>query len=378
MSIQAVETIVVGAGVIGLAVARALRAAGREVLLVEQESRWGTGISARNSEVLHAGMYYPAGSLKARLCVRGNALLRAYCRQHHVPLREEGKLVVGWEPSHRLRLEEIQARAACNGGRLGLVGPRAPDAVARLEPHVLCTAALFSPTTGVMDVSTLLHRLFREVEAAGAMVAFQVQVQRLTARAGAWLVEGRDADGSPFALEAQRVINAAGLHSDTLAASAGVDIAAHGLRLRWTKGDYFSIPADVARCVSRPVYPLPTRLGLGTHLTPDVAGQVKLGPDSYYIPRVEDYRVPYSQRTAFFHAVRPFFPVLEPEHLPPAMAGIRPKLQGPDETFRDFHIAEDRPRLINLIGIESPGLTASLALAELIVTRYFGAGASGD
>ncbi|MBU1533677.1 NAD(P)/FAD-dependent oxidoreductase [Myxococcota bacterium] len=355
-----IDFVVIGAGVTGLSVARELALAGHQVVILEKNTKWGQGVSGRNSEVLHAGIYYPPESLKARLCVAGNSLLREYLQQRGIPLSGLGKLIVGWEPWHVDALEKIVANAKNNGVPLTTLAPRE---VRELEPNIHVSAALFSPTSAVFDVATYLHSLYREMENAGGMGFMNVEVTGLTPSHGAWEITGREGTDE-FALRAGVVINCVGLYADAIASMAGVPIYEKHLNLHFCKGDYFSITPQKARLVSRPVYPLPEIDNLGIHITPDFCGSVKLGPDAYYIDKTEEYSVDPQKAEVFYQAVKPFFLPLEPEDILPAMSGIRPKLQENGGPFKDFHIKQDLPGLYSLIGIESPSLTSSLAIAR--------------
>ncbi len=364
MCTEHIDIAVIGAGATGLAVARALALAGHEVALLEAKSRWGQGVSGRNSEVIHAGIYYPEGSLKARLCVEGNTLLREYLTVRAIPHSRLGKLIVGWEPRHFADLERIRDNAAHNGVTLTLLSG---TEVSMLEPNIQSVAGLFSPTSSVFDSGLFLHALYRDFEEAGGLGFMNVEVTGLSPDSGGWEISGREG-AEPFSLNAGLVINAAGLYADQVAATAGIPVAQRDLEITFCKGDYFSIPPQKARLVGRPVYPLPERDNLGIHITPDVSGAVKLGPDAYYIDHEEDYSVDPAKAALFFEAVHPFFPALEAQDLTPAMSGIRPKLQKKGGPFRDFHLAMDLPGLINCIGMESPGLTSCLATARHILT----------
>ena len=358
-----VDCIVVGAGVVGLALARELALRGREVVVLESEDRIGTGISSRNSEVIHAGIYYPAGSLKARLCVAGNRTLYAYCVQHHVEHRRCGKLIVATDATQVEALRQLRDRAAANGVA-DLQWLDAEEAL-HLEPRLHCTAALLSPSTGIVDSHGLMRSLCLEAETAGASVVLKSPV--LGGRATPKGLEIRVGGDEPMTLVAARVFNAAGLGALALAhAIEGVRPASlPPLPRRFAKGSYFSL--SLAAPFSRLVYPIPPLGALGVHLTLDLAGQARFGPDVEWIDR-EDYDVDPHRADSFYSEVRKYWPGLPDGSLQPAYAGIRPKLHGPGEPAPDFLIQREAdhgvPGLVNLLGIESPGLTACLALAE--------------
>ena len=361
---ERVDCAVVGAGVIGLALARALARRGLEVVVLEAQDRPGTGISSRNSEVIHAGLYYPAGSLKARLCVAGRRALYEYCRARGVAHRRCGKLVVATAEGELEALAQVRARAEANGveGLEWLDGAQAR----RLEPALRCVAALHSPETGIVDAHGLMRALRADAEEAGAAVALRSPV--VGGRATPAGVELRVGGAEPGAFLAGRVFNAAGL------GAAAVARAIEGLRpgavpaVRLAKGSYFSLSGPAP--FSRLVYPVPAHGGLGVHLTLDLAGQARFGPDVEWV-EAEDYRVDPARGDAFSAEVRRYWPGLADGALQPAYAGVRPKLHGPGEPAPDFLVqredAHGVPGLVNLLGIESPGLTACLALAEAAI-----------
>lgn len=360
---ERVECIVIGAGVVGLALARQLVLQGREVVVLEAEERIGTGISSRNSEVIHAGIYYPAGSLKARLCVAGNRALYAYCEARGVAHRRCGKLIVAADDSQLEALHRLRAQAEANGvGDLQWL--EAKEALA-LEPQVRCAAALLSPSTGIVDSHGLMRALRGEAEDCGAAVVLKSPVVGgRAAPAGLEITVGGD---DPTTLRADRVFNCAGLGAQAVAGSF------EGIRrqaippLHLAKGNYFGLSGP-APC-SRLVYPVPSQGGLGVHLTLDLGGQARFGPDVEWVDR-EDYDVDPRRAEGFYAAVRKYWPDLPDNALQPAYAGIRPKLHGPGEIAPDFLIqredAHGVPGLVNLFGIESPGLTAALALAAQV------------
>jgi L-2-hydroxyglutarate oxidase LhgO len=362
-AMERVECVVVGAGVVGLALARQLALAGREVVLLEAEDRIGTGISSRNSEVVHAGIYYPAGSLKARLCVAGNRALYAFCEAHHVDHRRCGKLIVATDPSQVETLRQLRSRAEANGV-LDLQWLDTGEA-RRLEPEIHCEAALLSPSTGIVDSHGLMRALCAEAESAGASVVLKSPVLGGRRAQTGLAVEVGGAD--PMTLLANHVFNCAGLGALALARAfdGSRPSAQPHLPKQFAKGNYFSLSG--AAPSSRLVYPVPAQGGLGVHLTLDLGGQARFGPDVQWVDR-EDYDVDPRRADGFYAEVRKYWPGLPDGSLHPAYAGIRPKLHGPGEPAPDFLIqredAHGLPGLVNLLGIESPGLTACLALAE--------------
>jgi len=360
---ERVECIVIGAGVVGLALARELARRGREVVVLESEDRIGTGISSRNSEVIHAGIYYPAGSLKARLCVAGNRALYAYCAAHGVAHRRCGKLIVATDASQIEALRQLRLRAEANGVT-DLVW-LAVEAARRLEPNLHCSAALLSPSTGIIDSHGLMRALATEAESAGATVVLKSPV--LGGRPSSAGLELTVGGAEPMTLAAERVFNCAGLGAVALAwhMEGTRRDALPPLPTRWAKGNYFGLSG--AAPFSRLVYPVPSHGGLGVHLTLDLGGQARFGPDVEWVER-EDYDVDLHRADSFYAEVRKYWPGLPDAALQPAYAGIRPKLHGPGEAAPDFLIQREAdhgmPGLVNLLGIESPGLTACLALAE--------------
>jgi L-2-hydroxyglutarate oxidase LhgO len=361
------EVAIIGAGVVGLACAAELARAGRRVLVIERHARAAQETSSRNSQVVHAGIYYPAGSLKALCCVEGRQLVYERCTRLGIPHRRVGKLIVAADPGEVDALEPIRARALANGaGQVELIG--AAEVRAR-EPRVRAHAALWSPESGIVDADALAQSFQAELEAAGGEVVFRTSVAALEPSQGAWRVHTRGPDGEAFALEVERVVNAAGLESDRVAALAGVDVDACGWRLRPCKGDYFAAAPSLGALTRHLVYPVPAGPGLGIHVTLDLGGRYRLGPDAEYVER-PTYAVDPAKAKVFADSVSRWLPELRAEHLSPDTAGIRPKLQGPGEPFRDFVVADGAtvgaPGTVHLVGIESPGLTASPALARRV------------
>lgn len=361
---EAAGCVVIGAGVIGLAVAREAARAGREVVVVEAGRRPGAVTSSRNSEVIHAGIYYAAGSLKARLCVEGRERLYRYCEEHRVAHRRIGKLVVEAEGDAGGRLMQLAEQARANGVA-DLVALDAREA-RRLEPELACGAAILSPSTGIVDSHGYLAAIEGDARDAGAVIAVASRVARgRVARDGIELVVG---GAEPITLHARTVFNCAGLDAASVAASIDGFPRAALRRQHYCKGSYFRLASRAP--FSRLVYPLPEPGGLGVHLTLDLAGQARFGPDVEWVDAI-DYAVDPARSTSFYAAIRRYWPGLPEGALVPDYAGIRPKLAGPGEPARDFAI--DGPAehgvagLVNLFGIESPGLTASLAIARYAV-----------
>jgi L-2-hydroxyglutarate oxidase LhgO len=356
-----VDCVVVGAGVIGLAIARRLAADGREVIVLESEGEIGTVTSSRNSEVIHAGIYYPRDSLMARFCVAGRSALYRYCDEHGVPHKNCGKLIVATSAEETERLAGIADRARANGvGDLKILS--AAEALA-LEPALNCTGALLSPSTGIIDSHAYMLALRGDAEDAGTQFAFHAPLMRAAAAAdGITLEVGGEA---PMALSCKLLVNSAGHNAPTIAKTIDALPAAKIPKGYFAKGTYFSCAARAP--FSRLIYPVPVAGGLGVHLTLDMGGAARFGPDVEWIDNI-DYAVDPKRADLFYPAIRKYWPGLPDGSLLPAYAGIRPKIVPPAIAAQDFVIQGPRTHgidgLINLFGIESPGLTSSLAIAD--------------
>lgn len=355
-----VDCAVIGAGVVGLAVARALALAGREVLVLESEGAIGTGTSSRNSEVIHAGIYYPQGSLKATLCVEGRDALYEYAQARGVPHSRCGKLIVATSAEQVGQLDLIRAKAAANGVD-DLVLLTAQQALA-MEPQLHCVAALHSPSTGIVDSHALMLSLLGDLENAGGMLALKSPIARAECVDGAVVLIA--ADGT--ALRCRTVVNAAGLGAPALARRFEGMPASAVPREYFAKGSYFTLAGRAP--FGRLIYPVPEPGGLGVHLTLDLGGQAKFGPDVQWVERADDLVVDPSRGDRFYDEVRRYWPALPDGALIPGYAGMRPKISGPDEPAADFMISGPAshgvPGLVHLFGIESPGLTSSLAIGR--------------
>ena len=358
---ESVECLVVGAGIIGLAVARALARAGREVIVVESENGIGSGVSSRNSEVIHAGIYYPPGLDKTRLCVDGKAMLYAFCREFGVPHRRCGKLLVAVNAAEVDKLAALKAQAEANGVA-DLVWLSASEARA-LEPALLAERALLSPSTGIIDSHAFMLALRGDAEAHGAVIAFGTPV--LAGRVAERGLTIETGGSAPLRIAAAHVVNAAGLGAQALARSIAGMPPEKIPPLHLAKGNYFSLTGRSP--FSRLIYPMPTPGGLGVHLTLDLAGQAKFGPDVEWVDAI-DYDVDPRRAELFYAAIRTYWPDLADGALQPAYAGVRPKIARPGGSTTDFLIQTGKDHgvagLINLFGIELPGLTASLAIAD--------------
>lgn len=369
MAIESVDCVVIGAGVIGLAVARALALSGREVIVLEAAASIGTETSSRNSEVIHAGIYYPSGSLKARLCVTGRQALYRYCKAHGVPHKTCGKLIIATTEQHVATLERLYAQAIKNGVD-DLHWLTAAQAQA-IEPAIHCVTALHSPSTGIIDSHALMLALQADAENAGALFAFLSPVTggEVTSE-GLVLEVGGD---EPVRLLAATVINCAGLHAGRVAHRLRGFPAERVPAHYYAKGNYFVLAGRSP--FNGLIYPVPEQAGLGVHVTLDLGGQVRFGPDVEWVEHI-DYRVDPQRAEAFYAAVRRYWPELPDGALQPGYAGIRPKLQGPGEPAVDFVFqgpaTHGVPGLVHLFGMESPGLTACLAIAEQVVSLLRG------
>jgi L-2-hydroxyglutarate oxidase LhgO len=363
---------VIGAGVVGLSIAEELSANYKRVLLIEKNDGFGQETSSRNSEVIHAGIYYPHGFLKASFCTEGNRLLYNLCRERNIPHKRLGKLIVATNDEECEHLENIKKHAEGNGvSDLTMLGKKQ---VLTLEPEVSARAAIYSPSTGIIDSHSLMRSFCISAESSGAVIAFRSKVTAIHAENGIYEVE---TNGGEYRFNTRVIINSAGLYSDNIAAMAGIDIDRRGYRLKYCKGNYFS--ASPSPKLNHLVYPVPPENteSLGIHATLDLSNRVKFGPDSQYIDEIK-YSIDEGRRESFYQSIRNYLPGIKPEYLHPDMCGIRPKLQGPGEAYRDFVIKDEHdtgyPGLINLIGIESPGLTSCVAIARYVrslVTPYF-------
>jgi L-2-hydroxyglutarate oxidase LhgO len=364
-----IQTVVLGAGVVGLAVARELAIQGQEVIVLESADAFGTGTSSRNSEVIHAGIYYPAGSLKAKLCVQGRHMLYAYCQERQIPHKACGKLIVATSEAQVAQLAAIQAKAAVNGvlgdDQLRLLSAAQAQA---MEPDLKCEAALWSPSTGIVDSHALMLSFLGDFENASGILALNSEF------ASAQIV--RDSGKSRFIIRtqdgteiwAENVINSTGLVAPIVARQFAGMAQAHLPRAYYAKGNYFSLSGRSP--FSRLIYPVPEAAGLGVHLTLDMAGQAKFGPDVEWVDSPDKLHVDPGRGDAFYAEVRKYWPGLKDGALIPSYAGIRPKINSPQETAADFCIMGPAEHgvhgLVHLFGIESPGLTSSLAISQAV------------
>ncbi len=363
------EITIIGAGVVGLAIAQKLSADYKDVFVIEKHSTFGQETSSRNSEVIHAGLYYPHGSLKSRLCVEGKKLLYDFCREHELPFNNCGKLVVATTPEELSILEGIRQTALKNGVDDLKILDR--EGASRYEPAVFALAALFSPSTGIVDTHSLMKTFETITINNGGQVVYGSEVKGIKRMTDGYEITLLSSGDERYKYTSRIVINAGGLTSDKISEMAG--LFDERLKILFCKGEYFRLKPPKNRLINRLVYPVPVHNleGIGIHVTIEMDGGVKLGPDVTYLNSNEyDYRVDPSKQEAFFSSVKKFLPFVNYEDLMPEMAGIRPKIQRPGEPVKDFYIMEESkrgfPGFVNLIGIESPGLTSSLAIANYV------------
>lgn len=356
---------IIGAGIVGLAIAAELSARHENIIVLEQHHSFGQETSSRNSEVIHAGIYYPHDSLKAKLCVEGAERIYTICKNHSIPHKKIGKLIAATTQPEIPILEGLLVNARRNSAKNFVLLDK--QEVRKKEPRVLAEAALYSPETGIVDSHALMKFFSDQATANGVLFAYNSAVNTLIKNPGGYIVGLQQDD---YAFRSKVVINCAGLHADRIAEMAGIDIQKHDYGLKYCKASYFSYTKPSP--VSMLIYPVPHEnlVGLGVHSILDLGGALRFGPDSEYIDRVLDYRVDAGKKAQFYDGASKMISGLDVDAFVPGMAGIRPKLQGPGEKARDFIIREEAdkglPGLINLIGIESPGLTSAPAIASMV------------
>jgi len=368
---EKVDIIIIGAGVVGLAVAERLSGSGKDIFVIEKESSFGQGISSRNSEVIHAGIYYPTNSLKAKTCVEGNRMLYEVCQRNNIPFKKLGKLIVATNDKEAKQIEKLYQLASANG----VTGLEIIDSkkTIELEPNIDAQCALFSPETGIIDSHSLMSYLCSKAKSSGAGVVYESRIKSIQKNNGLYKIDIEDSSKDIFSFKSSVVINSAGLYSDSVAELLGMDTKKLSYDLKFCKGQYFRLSPEKSRMTNQLVYPVPEQSdgGLGIHLTPDISGQIKLGPDAEYLKdKIEDYEVDSNKQGQFLESINKFAPFIKQGDIFPDMSGIRPKLQGPKDGFRDFIIKEESTNgfagFINLIGIESPGLTSALSIAKYV------------
>ncbi len=367
------EITVIGAGVVGLATAERLSRTHQKLVLLEKNQKYGMETSSRNSEVIHAGIYYPPGSLRAQLCVAGRDMLYELCRAHGIQHRQITKIITASTEEELPRLHALYENGRTNGVELVLLERSAALA---MEPNIATAGAMFSPLTGIISVHALMDYYYHAIMHNGGIVQHRAEVVAIEKRSGEYSVTLRE-EGRETSITSEIVVNAAGLYADRVAALAGIDVDAAGYRLHHAKGSYFAVVPAKAKIVTRLVYPVPRNEGLGVHALIDWGGRLKFGPDIEYLKPGEpfDYTVSEDKRAAFGEAIRRVVPSLTDDDIVPDMSGIRPKLQPQGASARDFVIVHEADRglsgFVNLVGIDSPGLTASPAIAEQVKKLLF-------
>jgi L-2-hydroxyglutarate oxidase LhgO len=363
------EITIIGAGVIGLAIAEKLSENHSNVFLIEKHSTFGQETSSRNSEVIHAGIYYTKNSLKANLCVEGKQLLYDYCKKYEIPFNNCGKLIVATSTEEISIIEGIRKSAIING--VDDLRVMEKEEIALLEPNIFALKALFSPSTGIVDSHSLMKRFETNAINNGSQIVYGSEVTGIRLIDNGYRITLNDADKRSYTFTTRTVINSAGLTSDKISEMVG--IRDDNLKIMFCKGEYFRLNPPGNKLIGRLIYPVPhaNMEGIGIHVTIDMGGGVKLGPDVKYLEsNVYDYKVTPTKQEAFFKSAKKFLPFLEFDDIAPEMAGIRPKIQKPGESLKDFYIREESekgfPRFINLIGMESPGLTSSIAIAKYV------------
>lgn len=368
------DILIIGAGVVGLAVARELSFENKNIVVAEKNKSFGQETSSRNSEVIHGGMYYPATSLKANLCIQGRRLLYQLCQDNGIAHRKVGKIIVACEKEEIPALEKIFEQGKIN--KVDGLRFMNKEQIEELEPKVSALAAIFSQETGIIDSHQLMEYFLFAAKDNGISVVYDAEITALRKNRDGYEAEIKNS-GEVITVAARTVINCAGLESDAIAAMVGIDVAKEEYRLHYCKGQYFRVCTEKSKFINHLIYPVPKPKsgGLGIHATVDLAGSLRLGPDDNYLNnRIRDYSVDENKKNDFLCSVDKFLPFVEEKDLTADLSGIRPKLQPEGGAFRDFIIRQETdkgfPGFINLIGIESPGLTASPAIAKMVKALY--------
>ncbi|MFC1873208.1 NAD(P)/FAD-dependent oxidoreductase [Chloroflexota bacterium] len=366
MSYQAgiqADIVIVGAGVVGLAIASKVTREGRDVYLLERNERFGQEQSSRNSEVIHAGIYYEKDSLKTRTCLEGNRILYELCEKNGIAYQKCGKVIVATHDAEAEELEKLYRKGKDNGVPLEMLSRRE---MARLEPNMRGIAAFISPTTGIIDSHALMEYFLDKARDSGAQIAYGTEVIGIEKISGGYIVEAQDPSGAS-SLMTKVLINCAGLHSDKIAQMAGIDIDEANYRLHWCKGEYYSVGGGKNKLVNRLIYPVPMAISVGVHVCLDIGWRLRLGPLFYYVNEISYEVDDWSKRAFLESSIMKALPFIESSDLHPDTSGIMAMVQGENEGFRDFVVKHeyDRglPSLINLVGLETPGLTSSPAIA---------------
>ena len=364
---EKVNIIIIGAGAVGLSIAAELSRSHKDIVVVERNPSFGQETSSRNSEVIHAGIYYPKDSLKLKTCLEGKVILYEFCTRNHIPHKRLGKLIIAINKDEVKDLEKLFLHGKENGvDDLELISKAQ---VKRIEPGINAESAIYSPSTGIFDTHSFMKRLASSFKKNGGQAAYNSEVTGIAKTNSGYEITVKDSQKDDFTLSSNVVINCAGLDSDRVAAFAGLKKAEY--KLKYCKGDYFRLSRSKEANIKHLVYPVPKedRGGLGIHLTLDLTGSIRLGPDDEYVQEI-DYKIDHSKAKLFYESVKTFLPFVKVSDIYPDTSCVRPKLQGEGEGFRDFIIrhedASGLPGFINLIGIESPGLTASLSIAKMV------------
>lgn len=363
------DIIIIGAGVVGLAIAQELSSIGKSVIVIEKHTTFGQEASSRNSEVIHSGIYYQKDSYKARLCVEGKNLLYDFCKRHNIPHTRIGKLIVATTPQEVQELDTLIENGRKNG--LDDLKFLNRDKIKEIEPQVAAIAGIESPSTGILDAHEFMKKLESLSKSNGVLFAYNSEVADIKKTDNTYEVTISESDNKKLTIESNIVINSAGLFADKIAKMVGIDIEQSEYKIYYNKGEYFRVSNTKASLTKRMIYPTPRKYSLGIHTVKDLQGQLKLGPSAFYVDDLT-YDVDPDHRLDFFKYVKDFLPFIDLEDLSPDTSGIRAKIQGPQQPKKDFIIKnekdKDLPGFINLIGIESPGLTASLAIAKHVGT----------
>ncbi|MDO8536607.1 MAG: NAD(P)/FAD-dependent oxidoreductase [Candidatus Omnitrophota bacterium] len=364
---EKVDIVIIGAGAVGLSIAAEISRTHKDIVVVERNPSFGQETSSRNSEVIHAGIYYPKGSLKSKTCLEGKALLYEFCARNNIPHKCLGKLIIAIDKGEVKDLEKLYLHGRENGvGDLKLISKAE---VKKMEPRINAEGAIYSPSTGIFDTHSFMKSLASSFEKNGGQIAYNTEVTGISKTGSGYEITVIDSRKDSFTLDGKTVINCAGLNSYRIAAIVGLKKSEY--RLKYCKGDYFRLSHSKGADIKHLVYPVPKepRGGLGIHLTLDLAGSIRLGPDDEYVEEI-DYNIDPAKAKLFYESVKTFLPFIKLSDIYPDTSGVRPKLQGKGEAFRDFIIRDESPDgfpgFIDLIGIESPGLTASLSIAKMV------------
>lgn len=362
---EKIDIAIIGAGIVGLAIAAEIGHKDKDIFILEKNVSFGEETSSRNSEVIHAGIYYPQKTLKATTCLEGNRLLYEICTKKSIFCKKIGKLIIATCDSEAEKLEKLLENGRKNGvSDLKIISEKE---VKKMEPEIRAKTALYSPSTGIVDTHELMKYFLQEAKSRGVEILYQTEVVDIEKVSSGYEIKVIEF-GKESTFISEKVINCAGLNSDLVAQMLGIDIGKESYCLKYCKGTYFQIYKP--HSIEHLIYPVPSEISLGIHVVLDKTNRMRLGPDAEYIERKIDYEVDNSKKTSFYQSVREFLPFINEDDLSPDMAGIRPKLQGPEEDFRDFVIKDEEdkgyPGFINLIGIDSPGLTAAPAIAKYV------------